>query len=315
MADGRVVTRCDSGTVSVWDRDGGGPPRVLEGRPGSVYAVAVTLDGRIVTASDDGTVRTWDPDSLAPLQVLERHIDEQLDSLLRHYAGQVVSVAVTADGRIVSAGRYGPVRVWDPNSGQPPRVLSFGCDSGGLDAVAVTPDGSLVACSDGHRVSVWDCGSDQPRLVVFDECGFVSAVALTADRRVVTGHLNDGGVRIWALDSDPDQEGCTPLQVMEGHLGWVREIAVAADGSVVSCGSDGTVRVWDPDSGALRATLIGFAEGGWAALRPDGAYQLGGDPAGLWWAAGLCRFEPGELDPYLPHLHRLDPGTPILNDW
>jgi hypothetical protein len=38
---------------------------------------------------------------------------------------------------------------------------------------------------------------------------------------------------------------------------------------------------------------------GWVAFQGDHRYPLSGDPAGrFWWSAGLCRFEPGELDGY-----------------
>ncbi len=50
-----------------------------------------------------------------------------------------------------------------------------------------------------------------------------------------------------------------------------------------------------PTTGAPLATLVGSADG-WAALLPDGSYQLSGDPGGLWSVAGLSRFEPRELD-------------------
>jgi hypothetical protein len=52
-------------------------------------------------------------------------------------------------------------------------------------------------------------------------------------------------------------------------------------------------------------TLLGLAEG-WAALSPDGRYKTEGEVAGqFWYAAGMCRFEPGELDPYLSAARRL----------
>jgi WD40 repeat protein len=90
-------------------------------------------------------------------------------------------------------------------------------------------------------------------------------------------------------------------------------VAVTPDGRIITGGADGTVRIWDPVSGTLLATLVGWP-GGWAVLLPDGSYKLGGEHPGLWWAAGLCRFEPGELDPYLPHIRRLDPDAPIFDD-
>jgi hypothetical protein len=37
---------------------------------------------------------------------------------------------------------------------------------------------------------------------------------------------------------------------------------------------------------------------------------MGGSVAGSFWhVAGLCRFEPGELDPYLPHLRLPDDAS------
>jgi hypothetical protein len=47
-------------------------------------------------------------------------------------------------------------------------------------------------------------------------------------------------------------------------------------------------------------------------LTPAGPYKLSGDPGGrFWYVSGLCRFEPGELDPYLAELHR-KPFVPLL---
>ena len=54
----------------------------------------------------------------------------------------------------------------------------------------------------------------------------------------------------------------------------------------------------------LRARPVGGTKDGWVAFTPTGRYKLGGATAGLfWYAINLCRFEPGELDPFLP------PGT------
>ena len=76
---------------------------------------------------------------------------------------------------------------------------------------------------------------------------------------------------------------------------------------------DGTVRLWDPTTGAPLATLVSSADG-WAALLPDGSYKLSGDPGDLWWVAGLCRFEPRELDnlaQFVSSVRRLPDDAPI----
>lgn len=72
------------------------------------------------------------------------------------------------------------------------------------------------------------------------------------------------------------------------------------------------MRLWSVATGVERATLWKLSEG-WVAFTPDGRYRLGGDTAGAFWhAIGLCRFEPGELDPYLPKPLRIPDGEPLL---
>jgi len=88
-------------------------------------------------------------------------------------------------------------------------------------------------------------------------------------------------------------------------------VAYSPDGSLIATAAgDGTARVWDTATGHLLVTLVPLPGGSYATLLPDGSYKLDGDPAGrLWWAIKMCRFEPGELDPYVPGIRRL-PQTP-----
>lgn len=55
---------------------------------------------------------------------------------------------------------------------------------------------------------------------------------------------------------------------------------------------------------------------GWVVFTPDGRYKFGGNIAGSFWhVVGLCRFEVGEIDEFLPHL-RVHDDEPLfsLND-
>jgi WD40 repeat protein len=80
---------------------------------------------------------------------------------------------------------------------------------------------------------------------------------------------------------------------------------------LASGGDDGTVRLWDVSTGACLAILVHLAAG-WVAYTPEGRFKLGGDIAGgFWHVVGQCRFEPGELDPYLPQPLRL-PDDAVL---
>jgi len=73
----------------------------------------------------------------------------------------------------------------------------------------------------------------------------------------------------------------------------------------------GTSRIWDAASGTEYATFISLADGGSAALFADGGYNVAGDLGDrAWWAIKLCRFGPGELDPYVPEIRRLPDNAP-----
>jgi hypothetical protein len=91
------------------------------------------------------------------------------------------------------------------------------------------------------------------------------------------------------------------LRAFEGHKNSVTSVAFSPDGTTLASSSaDGSIRLWDLSTGRCLATLLSTPEG-WAAFSPDGRYKIGGALAGAFWhVAGLCRFDPPELDKYLP---------------
>jgi hypothetical protein len=100
--------------------------------------------------------------------------------------------------------------------------------------------------------------------------------------------------------------------MLKGHSHWVRSIAFSPDGQTLASGSyDSTIRLWSVATGVCLAILLKLPEG-WVAFTPGGRYKFGGDVAGgFWHAVNLCRFEPGELDEFVPGL-RIPDDEPIL---
>jgi len=321
-------------TVHLWDVESGRALRTLEGHGNRVRSVAFSPDGQLLASgSDDETVRLWNVESGRALRTLEGH------------AKVVLSVAFSPDGQLLASGS-GDVRLWNVESGHALRTLeshrfvrsvAFSPDgqflaSGGHDetvrlwnvesgralrtleghrhqvlSVAFSPDGRFLATGGDNTVRLWDVESG-PALWTNEGHGAgVLSVAFSPDGRfLATG--GDNTVRLWNVESG------RALRTLEGHGDGVLSVAFSPDGRLLASGSrDNTVRLWSVATGILLVTLVSTREG-WAAVTPDGRYKLGGDTAGaIWFAINLCRFEPGELDPYLPErLRRLAPEKPIL---
>jgi WD40 repeat protein len=239
---------------------------------------------RAVSASADGTLRVWDAASGQTLQVLAGH------------RRAVRAVALTDDGsRVVSASNDGTVRVWDVQTGELLAGGPAGYEVE-TNALALAPDGrrAVTATADGVRTWRFDePGVSSLSLILRGHVGAVLDVAVTPDSRRIVSAGADGTLRVWDLDIDPaarrwstwwstsiaadgtlrlwSTDGSLPQQVLTGHTGPILAVRVFVTGDTrntgplpgstrnwaVSASADGTLRVWDLDTGRTRHILAG----------------------------------------------------------
>jgi WD40 repeat protein len=91
---------------------------------------------------------------------------------------------------------------------------------------------------------------------------------------------------LMASQPGPETPGPRP-RTLKGHSGSVMAVAFTPEGTTLASGSrDGTVKLWDPQTGALRQTLTGpKARIESLAYAPDGTILAGGSgwPEALIW--------------------------------
>ena len=285
-------------TVRLWDLVTGTVRRVLRGHSDQIRSVAWSPDGvSLASGAADSTVRLWTVASGAQSHVLQGHSDS------------VLSVAWSPDGVSLASGAADTtVRLWSIAMGTQRCVLQGHSDS--IWGVAWSPDGaSLASGADDKTVRIWDGATGAAIRVLQGHTASVWSVAFSPSGAALASGAHDTTVRIWDLATGAER------LVLHGHSDSVWSVAWSPDGaSLASASWDGTIRLWNVATGACLAVLVPRAEG-WAAFTPDGRrYKLGGDIAGFfWYAIGLCRFEPGELDPYVPSLiTRVPDDEPLI---
>ncbi|MEU5879742.1 TIR domain-containing protein [Spirillospora sp. NPDC047279] len=288
----QLATATNDGGVHLWQAGTGTFERELNAETDHVWAQAFNPAGDILaTANDDDSVRLW-------YWTTGRETVNLAD-----HKGRVRSIDFSPDGTLVATGcDDGLVRIWHTRSGECLTTLRGHADR--VYRVAFHPDGDLVAsASNDGTARLWEHRTGETRHVLTRHTGRLWTAAFAPSGSLLATAGDDLVIRLW------DPHSGRHLHTLPGHTRRVWSLAFSPDGvTMASAGDDGAILLWDvgdPSAPARRATLLGLSEG-WAALTPDGRYKWEGNAtAEFWYGIGMCRFEPGELDPYLPEVRRL----------
>lgn len=280
----QLVSGGVNSAVTIWDWRGARAPQILRGHTHSITYVAWSATGRWL-ASCDTVIHIWDASSGVLIQTLQHPNDP--DALF--------SVAVwSPDGQRLACGGYNQgVLVWDMTLQRviwvgaavsvPTAFMHWSPDGASLAEVrangslsiwrvadgallhyielhagtmntAWSPDGAYLAiCAAdeaGSALRVLDSqhGKQLQTIVIDSEAYGVIAWGASAEV-VITGGI-DGGLRWW----DIQRGKC--VRVRNAHQDRILSLKRSPDGSsLASCSYDGSITLWDLQTGEQLATL------------------------------------------------------------
>ena len=284
-----IASASGDGTIRIWSIDGK-LVKTLKGHFDSVNAVSFSPNGQLIASSGwDKSIILWSIDG-KHLETFEGHssgfsdvvfspvrvgtpqgfghtliassldktvklwkLNENLFYYLRRHSGDVTAVAFSPDSKlIVSGGRDGMVKLWQPN-GKLIRTLKSGKPSKSgkssvLD-VAISPDGQMIASSNANRImNIWDINGSKKQTIKGYR-GNISALEFSPDGKILASSSVHKSIQLWKLDG-------SLVANITGHHD-VSGLAFSPDGKIIaSVSKDKTIKLW-----SLNGTLIRTLKG------------------------------------------------------
>lgn len=209
------------------------------------------------------------------------------------YAGELRAMALLKDGRVVSVGRWGKVRIWD--AAVPGAAVEINYRStGDLEAVAVMSDGRVIIGGRVGLLLIMDMADPRAIPIELGRHDGVKSIVATPDNKVITWG-SDTRVLIW----DPKFPGTAPIELEAGG-GHFAAMAVLPDGRVVTSDYRGRILIWDIIDFAVEPIELGQIHTRsckWIVAMPDGRLvtESRGGQMLVWNPAGAPGADPVEL--------------------
>jgi eukaryotic-like serine/threonine-protein kinase len=238
------------------------------GKP--VSTCALSPDGkRLATAGTDSTLRIWDAQSGKPVGA-PQPFPQQVNSL--HYF---------ADGRLLVSQRD-ESRILDPEAGAELARIPVGSHGTDRMAISPDDRLVASAAPDG-TIKVWDVKTSQEEFALRGHPPFLEGLAFSRDSRQLISVGSDSVIRVWELSAPRDSRVISRARpfggVAMGSDG--RRIAIALNGAALQNNEKERVQILDTKSGRelLRLDGLGnpcFGPGDrWLATnRADGSVSL-----------------------------------------
>ncbi|RKZ40903.1 MAG: hypothetical protein DRQ49_02635 [Gammaproteobacteria bacterium] len=191
------------------------------------------------------------------------------------HTDSVNNVAISNDGSQVLSGSYdNTMKLWDVETGNV--IHTFQGHTDFVMSVAFSSDAIALSGSADNTIRRWNIETGKNSDTFQQKIGWIYSIAFSpnSNRAILSGSRDNAPRLLNTLKG-------TEIDSFQGHTNWVHLVAISNDSQkVFSATDDGTMKVWDVESG--KAKTINENDQIWAAaFSPDGSKILSGNAEGV----------------------------------
>ncbi len=224
---------------------------------GRVLSLNFSPDGNTIACAGDNSLVT----------LIDTATHEQKAELTGH-KGQVNRVVFNPSGTLLASGGDDKQMIlWDTDTGAKvySSVIHDSKVEGEVWSLAFSPDGNTLAIGKRYgNIILMDIDTYKHRTISYSVSGIANIAYSIDGENIITASVD--GLHLW------DVEKGKTVAAFVGHKGIVTSAKFnPTDGSIVSSGVDGTIRIWNETGGGFRDIATGFIETvSSVAYSPDG---------------------------------------------
>ncbi|MBY0524475.1 MAG: WD40 repeat domain-containing protein [Gemmataceae bacterium] len=232
-------------------------PVFLDTRKEVVTTVQFSPDGKTLAVAGSGdAVKLWEVESRKEI------------GLLPDTTGRVGSVAFSPDGKRLATGGTGIVQVWSVAT----QAELLNLKPGGGGRCAFSPKGNVLATSGPFTEKtaiLWDLESGKQQAVLKGHDTYVTALAFSADGKLLFTGSRDGCIKIWSVEAGKVQQTLRE-KLLKDSASPVTTLLVSADGKALLASTwDSPVTLWEIGTWKEVAKIDCYKSVESAALSPD----------------------------------------------
>ncbi len=236
--DGKFIIPNYDGDIEIWDLKNGTLLNVFKNQhDGVVSSLIVTEKGQVIAGYVKGKIQLWDLQTgkrehafICPAKSRARHlISENEKTLIWIDDHSNVTICDLETLKCVQTFRLNMSR------GYP------------IQSIIMTKEGNFITGEQCGKIRVWN--REGSCIKTLDSCGWVGALVLTKDGKLISRYQSNVSIKIWNLES-----GECEMPMEEGRTSSC-SLFLSELETVLISGSDETVKFWDLATGTCVHSL------------------------------------------------------------